>query len=518
MTRQVTTGADGSFSLSVPVSETTRVRAVAEGLGSQTLTVQLYSKVRIKLRRTASGAVVVTGTTSPKLTGRILWLRTDDVRAGARTTARNGRFTLRLKHPKARPLPGRLHPERRSRRAVHLEYWSHPMKYVLGAAAIAAATVLAVPAIAGAHPSVYQSSAKTYTGTFPTGTMNTVTRYVVTNHGFTALYTESNGVQGTGGVVGFNLVPGGTYRAAKSTADILAEGGTGVQAHATCTGGTAELGTLAKVAGWQGGMQPAPTTQQPFWNYVPFQTTAAGLGDAPADWLPTLLAAGFTTADFASAATAKAACEAKGGTYVAADTVQSTTVALALGMTEPLEEKIDELEGANTALTNANASLTDKNKVLTDENTSLKEKANTVVTPDTTLSSQVTSLTAELATANSKIAALVLDATPIKLAVGSSKAKTVAASGQIVGVTAAPLKTITVTISIAEAQARKLKLASSVLGRQTVTTAANGTASVNVKVSRAAAKALKALKGSLTTTVEATSGDRFATATSKLTR
>ncbi len=101
VTRQVTTGADGSFSLRVPVSETTRVRAVAEGLGSQTLTVQLYSKVRIKLRRTASGAVVVTGTTSPKLTGRILWLRTDDVRAGARTTARNGRFTLRLKHPKA---------------------------------------------------------------------------------------------------------------------------------------------------------------------------------------------------------------------------------------------------------------------------------------------------------------------------------------------------------------------------------------------------------------------------------
>jgi hypothetical protein len=99
-TRTVTTNADGSFSLRLPVSETTRVRAVAEGRGSQTLTVELFSKVRIKLRTLKSGTVVVTGTTSPKLTGRILWLRSDAVRASARTTARNGRFTLRLKHPR----------------------------------------------------------------------------------------------------------------------------------------------------------------------------------------------------------------------------------------------------------------------------------------------------------------------------------------------------------------------------------------------------------------------------------
>ena len=76
------------------------VRAVAEGLGSQTLTVQMYSTVRIKVRRLRSGTVVVSGTTSPKLGGRILWLRTDAVRPSARTTARNGRFELRFKHPK----------------------------------------------------------------------------------------------------------------------------------------------------------------------------------------------------------------------------------------------------------------------------------------------------------------------------------------------------------------------------------------------------------------------------------
>jgi hypothetical protein len=103
LTRRVTSGADGSFSVTLPLSETTRVRAVAEGLGSQTLTVKMYSKVRVKLRRLKSGTVVVSGTTSPKLGGRILWLRSNAVKASARTTARNGRFELRLKSPR----PGR---------------------------------------------------------------------------------------------------------------------------------------------------------------------------------------------------------------------------------------------------------------------------------------------------------------------------------------------------------------------------------------------------------------------------
>jgi hypothetical protein len=44
--------------------------------------------------------VVVTGTTSPQLKGRVLWLRDHAVRPSARATARNGRFTLRLKHPR----------------------------------------------------------------------------------------------------------------------------------------------------------------------------------------------------------------------------------------------------------------------------------------------------------------------------------------------------------------------------------------------------------------------------------
>jgi hypothetical protein len=98
--RRATTAADGTFSVSASVSETSTVRAVAEGLGSQTLTVKMQSRVRIKIRRLKSGTVVVSGTTSPKLSGRVLLLRTNAVKATARTTARNGRFQLRLKSPK----------------------------------------------------------------------------------------------------------------------------------------------------------------------------------------------------------------------------------------------------------------------------------------------------------------------------------------------------------------------------------------------------------------------------------
>lgn len=101
--RRVTTRADGSFALELPLTETTRLRAAAAGLASQTLTVQMYSRVRVKVRKRANGAVVVTGTTSPKLSGRILWLRSNAVRPSARTTARKGRFRLRF----ARPVPGR---------------------------------------------------------------------------------------------------------------------------------------------------------------------------------------------------------------------------------------------------------------------------------------------------------------------------------------------------------------------------------------------------------------------------
>ena len=102
-TTTATTAADGSFSARVAIGETTKLRAVAEGIGSTELTVTAYTKVRIKVSSRRDGSAVVTGTVDPKLPGKVQWLRTNAVTPSARTTTRDGKFTLRLKHPK----PGR---------------------------------------------------------------------------------------------------------------------------------------------------------------------------------------------------------------------------------------------------------------------------------------------------------------------------------------------------------------------------------------------------------------------------
>ena len=98
--RRAVTQADGSFSLLLPVGETTRVRAVADGLGSQTRTITVVSTVRIAVRERAGGAVVVRGTVRPRLPGRVLLLRRGAVKPTATAKARGGRFRIRLAAPR----------------------------------------------------------------------------------------------------------------------------------------------------------------------------------------------------------------------------------------------------------------------------------------------------------------------------------------------------------------------------------------------------------------------------------
>lgn len=101
--RSTATGPDGAFALRVAVGETSRLRASAGGLDSQTVTVTVRSIVRVRVRPARTGGVLVTGTVSPKLPGRVLWLRDGAASPSAVTTARGGSFRLRL----TRPAPGR---------------------------------------------------------------------------------------------------------------------------------------------------------------------------------------------------------------------------------------------------------------------------------------------------------------------------------------------------------------------------------------------------------------------------
>lgn len=101
--RDAVTQADGSFSLLLPIRETTGVRAVAESIASQTRTIIVRSKVRIKVRPSRGAAVVIKGTVRPRLPGRVLFLRRGAVKATATTRTRDGRFRIRLGDPR----PGR---------------------------------------------------------------------------------------------------------------------------------------------------------------------------------------------------------------------------------------------------------------------------------------------------------------------------------------------------------------------------------------------------------------------------
>jgi hypothetical protein len=319
--------------------------------------------------------------------------------------------------------------------------------------------VLALPASAFAHGSVYESTSKVGAN------LDDETRYVITNHGFTYVLTEDNGLTGTQGMIGYNLIPS-AWRTGKSKAQILAAGGTGAQPHALCTGVPA-LEDEAAVLGWQGA--------DPFYNYVPFQSTSAGLEDAPSAWLPTLTAAGFDVSKLGTPAGDEAECEkVPGATYVRADKTATTTASLAAGSVEPLEEEITALK-ASTA----------------------------------TLSTQITSLSAELAGAKAAIATLTFAARPMTLTV-AGKLKT----GAIATLSGPPLRAVTVTLSVSAADAKKLKLKSTVIGKQTASTAADGTAKVTVKP----VKAVRGLKRSLKVTAQAVSGDRFASAKSTITK
>ena len=100
VTRHAVTQADGTFSLLLPIRETTRVRAVAESIGSQTKTLRVKPVVRIRVRERAGGAVKVKGRIRPKLPGRVLLLRRGAVEPTATARTRGGRFTLRLRSPR----------------------------------------------------------------------------------------------------------------------------------------------------------------------------------------------------------------------------------------------------------------------------------------------------------------------------------------------------------------------------------------------------------------------------------
>jgi hypothetical protein len=90
------TGADGRFSMRVPVRESAELRAVARGVSSATVGVSVASLVKIRARELRSGAVQVLGRLRPALPGRLLLLGADEVRPTATRSTGKRRSAFRF--------------------------------------------------------------------------------------------------------------------------------------------------------------------------------------------------------------------------------------------------------------------------------------------------------------------------------------------------------------------------------------------------------------------------------------
>lgn len=343
------------------------------------------------------------------------------------------------------------------------------------AGALAAVAALALPAAAAAHPSVYTDTAKVEQPE-GSGTFVDQDRYVVANHGFTYVLRETNGVTGDG-VFDYKSIPT-KLRDGKDWTWLLANGVSGAQAHATCQ--VAALTSEAAIRGWQGA--------DPFYAYVPFQKDSAGLEDDPSTWIPYVKGlTGVDLATLASPAEAEAACEAlPGATYVKADATQSSNAAFNAGLIEHTKAPLDaQIATLTKAVTDANAAKT--------------------------------ALQAALDAAKAELVKL---ATPITVALPSArlKARAFAKHGTRVTLGGVAGSRVAVELAIGERQARKLRLRSSVLARGKATVGADGTASVVLTPSKAAAKALAKRKRAVALTVTARSGDRIASSGATLAR
>ena len=91
--------AAGRFSTRLSVAETTGFRAVAEQIGSQTLTLTVASMTRISVKKLKKNLYRISGTVKPALPGQLLLLKSSAYKPSATTKPSNGRFAFVLKKP-----------------------------------------------------------------------------------------------------------------------------------------------------------------------------------------------------------------------------------------------------------------------------------------------------------------------------------------------------------------------------------------------------------------------------------
>lgn len=387
------------------------------------------------------------------------------------------------------------------------------------AAALTAAAALALPAAAGAHGSVYETTARIVPTPAPSpisaGDLTTQKRYVFTNHGYTAVFRETNGLT-SGGVINFAVLPSAYRNQASKTANFkeawYVEGGTGIQAHATCQGVPA-LSSYENIGAWQG--------SDPFYAYIPFQKSAAGFEDDPSAW--TALVKTLTGVDLATVANPATACAGLGGTYTPADdfnnppttanplapwtTLSSSTIAEEVETAEkPLDEKIAaqdaEITGLQAKVAELEAAKAASDKALAEAQASAKALADKAAAAEAASSA---------ASAQLKAASI-----PLGLAVGAESFSVAQLkAGVSVKVTGPAGEKAHARLLVSTATRRALGLRLRTLVSATTMLGPDGATTVTL---RSSAKALAKLTTPTKVAVDVSAGGRTITTTATLTK
>ena len=386
-------------------------------------------------------------------------------------------------------------------------------------------------------------------------------QYVVANDGYTAGFKEDNGVtQATeGGQLNYKAMAT-TYRAPLTSAQklVFPSAQTDLQVHATCTG-VAALQNPVNIDNAEPG-----NGSDPYYNYIPWQSTSAGMGDSASTWIPVVKSitdglpgapAGGVDLTGMSEAQAKTACEGLGGVFHKADTKSAIATALISDAVTPLNTQITSLNGQVTTLTGQVTTLTadkaalqsDKD-TLTAENAALQSDKDTLTAEKAALQSAKDALqtakdasdqaaaeanaakqtaqeqaaaaqaakAASLARATAAEAARdALIARPLTVALAAKK---FAAGGAVVLVTGPAGATASVSIRVTQKQASALKLSSRVIASGSKKLGAQGAVLITPRAKATVLKALTKLKGTAAVSVDVTAGAKSTSVAGTLVR
>ena len=336
-------------------------------------------------------------------------------------------------------------------------------------------------------------------GTDPTGaTMADQDQTIVSSDGWAIGYKETNGVGPSGGILNLKELPS-AYRAAMTSLQKLAYPGaqTGIQLHATCSG-VASLSEPANILlAWD---VAGRADGDPFFDYIPWQANSAGLGDEPSKWIPVVKElTGVDLSTLSSTTEFSEACSHIGGTYHPADTASSITTAVVAAAVEaattPLNEQIatftsqlaslgtevSALNGEKSSLSAANAALTSTNAAL---NSQLAQKGTTAVRP-------------------------------LRLTLASRRIRVASTSAMVTGIAG---EAVTVSVQLSKAVAKALHLKTATVATTSAKLDDQGAGLLTLKVSKAAARALRGTHSTVPATVTATAGSQQASATATLSK